>query len=164
VSKKDGVGIMRTVLFVCTANIARSPMAEAMFNELVRSRGLAGKYQARSAGTWARAGLSAPSDGQQVMKSLGLDTSSHLSQVITEPMIMNADLILTMEEGHKEALQIEFPKQKEKIYMLSEMIDKRVDIDDPYMRGIEKYQETVKELMDLIEAGFSRIITLIEED
>jgi len=148
---------MKKVLFVCTANIARSPMAEALFNQLVEEMGLDDQYQASSAGTWAMDGNPAPLDGQRVMQERGLDTSAHRSRVITREMLEGADLILTMEAGHKEALEIEFPEHRGKIFMLSEMVDSKADIDDPYSRGYDEFKQAAQEIEDVLRRGLPRI-------
>ena len=74
---------MKNILFVCTANIARSPMAEALFNKKMSELGLTDQYRANSAGTWARNGNLAAAEGQKVMQARGLDTSAHRSRVVT---------------------------------------------------------------------------------
>jgi protein-tyrosine-phosphatase len=148
---------MFKVLFVCTANIARSPMAEALFNGMVAEMGLGDQYQASSAATWGMDGYPAPPDGQRVMQERGLDTSTHVSRGITREMLEDADLVLTMEAGHKEALQIEFPEQRGKIFMLSEMVGSKADIDDPYTKGYEKFELAAQEIEDILSRGMPRI-------
>ena len=153
---------MKTILFVCTANIARSPMAEAIFNEKMIEMGLTDRYHAESAGTWAVDGVPAPEDGLRVMQVRGLDTSAHRSRVVNKGIIDSADLILTMEAGHKEALQIEFPEHHDKVWMISEVVGPPYDILDPYMQGREKFLETARELESLLDQGISRICKLAE--
>jgi len=154
---------MKTILFVCTANIARSPMAEALFNKKIDDMGLHEKYQAISAGNWARYGIPAPPDGQQVMKDRGLDTSTHLSQPVTLEMMESVDVVLTMEAGHKEALRVEFPWSENKVFMISEMVDSETGIDDPFTLGLERFEETAQELDDILEHGMAKILELASD-
>lgn len=154
---------MKTVLFVCTANIARSPMAEALFNQMVDLKGLAGKYHAESAGTWGVDRLPAAPEGVIIMSELGLDINQHRSRVVTWEIITGADLILTMEAGHAEALRFEFRKKSDQIYQLAEMVGLPYNIKDPFNRGLTRFRETAQELAEILEGGFDRIIELAGE-
>lgn len=122
---------MKTILFVCTANIARSPMAEALFNQKMEAVGFSDQYKARSAGTWGQDGLPAAGKGQQVMKTMGIDLSTHRSSIVTPELIYAVDSIFTMEAGHKEALQVEFPFKRDRIWLLTEAVGPGYDILDP---------------------------------
>lgn len=151
---------MHQILFVCTANIARSPMAEALFNHLVMEKGQADQYEAQSAGTWGRDGVPPAPKGVEVMANRHIDIRSHRSRGITGEIIAPADLILTMEQGQKEALQIEFPHKKAKIFMLTELIGPPYDVSDPYGNGLEAFQETAQELENIIAKGIDKILQL----
>jgi protein-tyrosine-phosphatase len=155
---------MKTILFVCTANIARSPMAEALFNQMVREQGLENQYRAESAATWGLDDMPAAYDGQQVMLERGLDTSTHRSRVITLEIVEKADLILAMEMGHVEALKFEFQFKEDKIHFLSEMAGPAYDIEDPYRRGIESFKAAAQELSLILEVGIEKILELASEN
>lgn len=155
---------MKTILFVCTANIARSPMAEALFNQMVKEKGLDDQYRAESAGTWGLDGFPAEEDGQLVMWERGLDTSSHRSRVVTEEIAKNADLILAMEAGHVEALKIEFWSKEDSIYLLSEMAGSAHDIRDPHRRGKARFEATAQELEGILENGIEKILELASKE
>ena len=149
---------MTIILFVCRANIARSPMAEALFNKMIEEMGLSHQCQARSAGTWGEDGLPAAVVGVQVMQARGMDISSHLSREVNTEIIDAANLILTMERGHQEALQVEFPQQRDKIYSLTEMVGMEYDIPDPFGKGLQDFEETAAELESIIQKGVGEIL------
>ena len=151
---------MPTVLIVCTANICRSPMAMALLRKKFEESQLPGDWFVASAGTWARNGNPASQHGSDLMAEWGMDISDHQSRVVDLEMLMAADLILTMESGHKEALRVEFTPVADRIFLLSEMIGYSTDIRDPY--GGEKYEylDTAEELRAYINEGFERIVEL----
>lgn len=138
-------------------------MAAALFTRLVRPGASRQPWRIESAGTWAMDGLPASENGQLVMKALGLDTGSHLSRRVTREMLADFDLILTMEAGHKEALQIEFPEFARRIFMLTEMVGKKADIADPIGGPLEDYEDTARELDHLLAQGFKTILSHAEQ-
>jgi protein-tyrosine-phosphatase len=135
-------------------------MVQILFNNKMVEMGLNENYQAESAGSWAIDGIPAAIEGQQVMRQRGLDLSAHRSRAVTQEIIENADLILTMERGHKEALQIEFPEKSSQIFLLSEIADTIYDIDDPYNRGKEAFEATAQELESILARGINKIFKL----
>ena len=149
---------MAIVLFVCTANIARSPMAAALFNKKMEEMGLSDRCQAQSAGTWGRDGYPAAAEAIRVMQARGMDISSHLSREVNAEIISAADLILTMERGHQEALQVEFPRQRDKIYFLTELVGMEYDIPDPYGGILNDFEDTATELETIVEKGVDTIL------
>jgi len=84
--------------------------------------------------------------------------------MVTADLMAQADLILCMETGHVEALQIEFPQYRDRIFTLSEMADKPYSIPDPYGSPLAAYQEMVTEVTRLVNVGFPRIVRLTEEN
>lgn len=150
------------VLFVCTANICRSPMAAALFRAQLRKvRSDWQEWIVDSAGTWAIDGEPASRYSVQVMSQRGLDISSHRSQTVSEAMLRKYDLILTMEPGHKEALQVEFPAIANRVYLLSEMDGTMNPISDPYGGPLEAYEEAAVKMEKLLSKGMKQIIMLV---
>lgn len=151
---------MPHILIVCTANICRSPMAMAILDRKIREKDFPGDWKVTSAGTWARNGIPASEHGRNIMNDWGMDISGHRSRIVNHDMLHDADLVLTMEQGHKEALRAEFPDVAGKVFLLTEMIGISSDIRDPYGGPVADYLETAQELDSLIEDGLDRIIRL----
>ncbi len=118
--------------------------------------------EVQSAGTWAKNGYPATELGIKAMAERGLNSSSHKSQSITKPLIEQFDLILTMESGQKEAIQIEFSKIAGKVFMLSEMSGEISNIEDPIGQSYQNYLETADQIDEWIKSGFPRILQLME--
>lgn len=155
---------MPSILIVCTANICRSPMAEAQLRHLLEEADVPGEWRVSSAGTWASDGLPASESGVLVMQEQGLDTSAHLSRAVNEAIVAEADLILTMTAGHAEALGAEYPSARSRIHLLSEMAGPRYDVWDPFGRSLAEYRRTANELAGLVERGLERIISLARQN
>jgi len=153
---------MPSILIVCTANICRSPMAEAILQHKLAEAGVPGEWRVGSAGTWAQNGLPASENGVAVMRERGLDTSRHRSRVVTAGLLAGVDLALTMTASHAESLCAEFPQEAHKVFRLTEMTGRPYNVQDPYGSSAEHYRRTADELEDLIERGLSKIITLAQ--
>jgi protein-tyrosine-phosphatase len=150
------------VLFICTANICRSPMAEAIFrSHLQKEHPTWQEWQVESAGTWALDGKPASRNSQIVMARRGLNINAHRSRTVDEELMAGADLILTMEAGHKEALQLEFPFAAKRVFLLTEMVGQTESVKDPYGGPIEEYEETAALLEDIIKSGMERILSFL---
>ncbi len=152
---------MPTILFMCTANRYRSPIAAACFRRELQLRGLQDAWQVLSAGTWAIDGMPAASEAIRQASRMGLDIGGHTSQAITPELMKSANLIIAMEQGHKEALQAEFPHEAHKVYLLSEATTgKSYDIPDPI--GLGTNGSIPQEICELIHEGFERMCGLAD--
>lgn len=89
------------ILVLCTANICRSPLAEALFASEVARRGLTGQVMVQSAGIQARWGDAASPMSTTIADRLGLDLSTHRSTPLASDLLTNSDLILTMTSSHQ---------------------------------------------------------------
>ena len=154
---------MHSILFVCSANMCRSPMAEALFSNLLKQRGEMSDWNVSSAGVWALEGNPASTGGLKALERRGIDLRYHRARQVTREMIVNNDLILVMEQDHKEALCASFPHYAAKIYLLAEMVGLSHDIRDPIGGMTADYEDTADELERLFEAGFRQIHSLIED-
>lgn len=151
-----------SVLFVCTANQCRSPMAEAILKKYSSKIDPEEKWIIESAGTWTGAGYPATPYGVKAMAEMGLDTSNHKSQPITESLLEKFLLILTMESGHKEAIQVEFPDIANRVFMISEMAGEKIPVLDPIGGTYQEYINTAKEIDSWIVRGLPAILEKIK--
>jgi len=149
---------MPSILFVCTANQCRSPMAQAMLSAKVAALNQRDECIVGSAGTSAAEGIMATPFARRVMAERGLDLESHRSRGVTASLLESADLILTMTRNHREALCVEFPQVEHKIHLLSDLIDQTFDIDDPIGGDEEDYRVCADEMEQIIEKGFQRMV------
>jgi protein-tyrosine phosphatase len=114
-------------------------------------------WRIESAGTWPVEGAQAAVRTQIVVKENGQDLSSHRSRTVNKELLESFNLILTMEQGHKEAINIEFPGLGKRIYLLSEMIGSSYDIPDPIGKSQPAFDDTYRELEQILKLGFERI-------
>ncbi len=149
---------MPRIVCVCTGNICRSPMAEALLRHRLEPEV---GWQVESAGTWGLDSQPASRHAIQVMKDQGLDITSHRSRSVDDDIIARADLVLAMTRNHVESLRLEFPDHVARIYLLSKVKDgRRYDIEDPYGGSLAEYRACADELEDLVDAGLERIKAL----
>jgi tRNA threonylcarbamoyl adenosine modification protein (Sua5/YciO/YrdC/YwlC family) len=150
------------VLFVCSGNTCRSPMAEGILKTLVNP-----KYcEVRSAGTIAMGGLQSAHYARQVVKECGGSIDRHRSNYLDRELIDWADLVLVMEFKHYETVLEINPDAVVKTFLLREYRRKikYTEVPDPVGRDLVAYQQaaakmypTLKRLATDIEARFQRV-------
>lgn len=148
---------MPSVLFVCTANQCRSPMAETIFRELLRKKGMLGEWSIASAGVGALEPRPATLFTQSALRERGIEIGAHWSRPVTKELLQGYNLVLTMEREQQAALQSTFPEMADRVCMLASMVDGDFDIDDPVGRPIEQYRALADELTDVLRRGRPRI-------
>jgi protein-tyrosine-phosphatase len=148
----------RSLLFVCTANICRSPMAEGLFSARVAAD--SNSWRIASAGVYAQPGYPAAYYTLEVLNERGIGLGDHRSKPISSELMDQYNLILTMEQGQKEALRLAFPQHARKIFLLSEMGGEYRDIVDPVGGVYVDYLDTAREIETFLNRGFDRIYAL----
>ena len=139
-------------------------MASEIFKHVAAERDPDATWRVESAGTWALEGYPASERAREVLKTRGMSVEDHLSRGVTQEILETFDLILTMEDGHKEALQIEFPELAERIFLLSEMVDQRYNVPDPMSGSLADFEEAADLLENLLSDGYDRIKRIAEEN
>ncbi|MEP7357101.1 MAG: low molecular weight protein arginine phosphatase [Anaerolineales bacterium] len=151
---------MPNILFVCTANICRSPVAEVIFADWLARKGVPGGWQVTSAGTWALAGQAASTYSRDVLADQGLTLGEHRSRRVDREMLQNSDVVLCMTSSQCEAIQVEFPEHAARVHLLTALTGPGYDVADPYGGPREGYVLMAAELQRLIEAAGPRIVSL----
>ena len=153
----------KKVLFVCTGNVCRSPMAEGIFRKMLGDRGLSDIVEADSAGTWALDGYPATPLAVQAVARMGVDISRHRARTVTVDDLREADLVLVMEEAHRIHLFHMAPELAHKVFLLSEMAGEHEEIADPYgTTRLENYVLTAEKIRDYLERGFPEIVKRLD--
>lgn len=161
---------MPSVLFVCTANRFRSPLAATLFlravadEEIERASpwniGKASDWRAGSAGTWTVDGEAALPVVVDAATQLDIDLSGHRSVQVNDRLLADYDLILTMQASQKEALQSEFPRHSDRIYLMSHVVERgSYDIPDSF-DSPEETLSVAAEMDELIRRGLRFICVL----
>lgn len=152
---------MKSVLFVCTANMCRSPMAQGLF--LAQLGEEHQDWCIESAGVAAMEGASASQKALQILLEKGIDLSFHEARQIDRYLMEQFALILVMEQRHKHILQSQYPDFATKVYLLSEMNGQKHEIDDPVGGTLEDYRRTAFQIEAILKNGFPRIEQLAKD-
>ena len=152
---------MNSVLFICSANICRSPMAMGLLCSMVEDS--SDHWKIESAGVWDMGGQQVAANTLLVLQERGIDLSDYPSRTVTGTMLSEFNLVLVMEDIHKEVLKLAFPEYTDRIYMLSEMVGEFYAIVDPIGRSLADFEETALEIERILTEGFEKISILAVE-
>lgn len=141
------------VLFVCTGNICRSPMAAGVFRTLVRRAGLADAFTIDSAGTYdGHVGAPASLLAIEAAKLRGYDIADHRSRLLTNEDLLKFDLPLAMDRTHLATMRWMAPRDRQDRPTLLMKFAPEIGVDevaDPYGGSTSDYEAA----LDLIEAA-----------
>lgn len=153
-AEKQGVtDAPQRILFVCSGNTCRSPMAAAIYNALAVAKGETGRI-AVSAGLCASDGAPITSNAAKALAAAGIlphptySYEKHTAQSVNEALMADAALIVGVTRRHALELMMRYPQYATRIVSLAE------DVADPFCGTIEIYMSCLSQLQRLIEARF----------
>jgi protein-tyrosine-phosphatase len=150
---------LKEILFVCSGNTCRSPLAEGLAKKLI-ANGLPFEARISSAGSSATEGQRASANALEVSRANGIDLSGHRSRLLNATMVRRADLIVTMGELHRHTVGVIEPTALDHTVQLTDFCDSHDgDIADPiggdlaaYERIFDTIRECVEEMAEKIAA------------
>lgn len=138
------------ILFVCTGNTCRSPMAEYLAKKRASETGI--PISVSSAGLTALKGDPASDEALKVMSEIGIDISPHRATPFSPEIASKADFIFAMTQRHLDMILLFFPSVAGKARLLG-----KEDITDPYGRDADVYRKTRDEIDGAIKIRFAEI-------
>lgn len=145
---------MIKIMFVCTGNICRSPMAHHYMQKRVKDLNIEDNFLISSCGVYACTGEKATQNAIFVMKEYDVDMENHRATNIADTNIEDYDYIITLTTRHKEQIRYFYPKLGNNIYTLREFVDNNEmykDIDDPWGLNVTVYKNCALEIVEKVD-------------
>ncbi|MEM1423640.1 MAG: low molecular weight protein arginine phosphatase [Planctomycetota bacterium] len=143
----SGSAPLRTVLFVCTGNTCRSPMAQAIAEDLLRHADGGDGIFIASAGVAAGSGAPMTLEAEEALEKLGVPIIEHRSTPLSAPMVGGAHAVFGLTASHVDAIRSIAPDAGETVAVLDPTGQ---DVPDPIGAGLDVYLETARRLRTLV--------------
>jgi len=157
---------MLNILFICTGNICRSPMAEGVLKKILRDKHLHNQVAVCSAGTLEMQDAPASENSVKACQTeFQVDISNHKSQVISKDLLSHADIVLCMAKTHSETIDWAFPDYSYKCDLLkgyAGIQSVNLDVTDPIGGALEEYIQICHEISELLDKSMGKLLAEIE--
>ena len=151
---------MIKIMFVCTGNICRSPMAHYYMQKKVKDLGIENNFLISSCGTYAITGEKVTQNAIIAMADYDVSLENHRATDINDIDIENYDYIITLTTNHKEHIKYYYPKLANKIYTLKEFANPNIvykDIDDPWGLNLTVYKSCAQEIVESVDILINKL-------
>ena len=150
------------IVFVCTGNICRSPMAEAYIKHRCEIDGLT-NFEITSAGIYATHGHPPSVFAQEVLNKKNILWDGQTSSPLTADTVKSADFIIAMSRIHYEQIKLLFVNSSRKTSTLMSHVGLQEDIEDPYGGSLADYEECFNKMQPALDAFLQKIIDKFKE-
>jgi protein-tyrosine-phosphatase len=155
-----------SILFVCSGNSCRSPMAEGIMKQMLYPK-FGNKVKVLSAGTLGIDNNPATISAIKVAQENNIDISRHLSRGLKKNLVESADIIFVMENHHKEFVEQNYPNYRENVFLLKSFANDQnssisTNIKDPIGQSINVYRQVFDEIEQELNRIYPQIDRLIQ--
>ena len=142
----------KLIVFVCTANVCRSPMAEKLFEQALQASSVKKKIQVFSAGISAMDGDKASENSIEACKEIGIDLNDHRSSALTRATLQNASAVFCMTESHRALMQMYFElPENSPVFLMREFVEQGpTELPDPYGQSMEVYRACREDMKEAL--------------
>ncbi len=154
------------ILFVCTGNLCRSPLAEGYLNKRLKDKNISG-IKVISAGTIGIEGKPASEGSVRIARENGFDISCHRARAVTHSLVYEADLIIAMEDVHRECVAGMDPDARSKTCLLmdfSRLASPGSPVYDPYGQDYDAYRLAFEQIREGVEGLLEHILEQTGKD
>ena len=151
------------ILLVCTGNTCRSAMAEGILNKIISDNNSIDKFDILSAGISVFSPTPASENAILALKDMGINISNHISRQLTDDMINDADIILTMTNSHKLIIENVCNDIECEIYtLMGYAYGNETDVADPYGMDLDTYKKCAKEIYNALENAYPKLLNQVK--
>ena len=150
--------LRKRILVVCTANVCRSPYVASLLQHRIRAAGVDDRVGVESAGVQVQPGREVDPTIKAMLEERQIPLAQQYARPVLENDLRRADLVLVMEEAHRQLLFYRLPSALSKIFLLSELAGQYEEIRDPHGAGFDEYMAMAALVDELLERGWPQLL------